>query len=201
MSFRNEVEQRRVAVAPFGNEHRTLSPIEAVSFTVTWDQRDAEGKQAGPGRYTAQAHVANVPPTYMGLPGPQAEFALMPQGGALQMTLTPQQTVTDAQTVVTLRSIEFTPGSTTVTAFVAWTAPSLRKTQGMPERASARFTVDDGPAITAENRGYGDEDETGRRLIWELPPVPAEARKVTFVVTQIVRVEGRWAFSGDLGKQ
>jgi hypothetical protein len=109
------------------------------------------------------------------------------------------QSVTAEGITVTLERIELNAVEVTVYIFTrppGYTVPQagrLEEHSNFVRNSSAEYSVDGG--ITKQPVDIGAQfNESGARLIWNLDPIPVDARELTFTITKLGDWEGHWEF-------
>ena len=91
------------------------------------------------------------------------------------------------------------------TVYTFTTPPDYNVPEGSPPEqaeslminSSAEYSIDGG--ITKQPIDIkGQFNQSGARLIWELEPIPVNARELIFTITQIGDRKGRWEFKVPL---
>jgi len=172
----------------------------------SWDQKDNNGQQVVPGWYeigyeyviidrsTGKRYTAN----------PTARFEIVNPNSAMNKNLDVHQSVTAEGSEVTLESIEMNAVETMVYTFTAPQGYRLPKEHLSGEinslltNSTAEYSVDGG-VIEQVKSNRGKADAKGITLIWDsLDPMPVDAREITFTVTQLGDLKGRWEFKIQL---
>jgi len=187
-----------------GTRTRDIGPDYPDSWYHTkgfWDQKDNNGEQVAPGWYeisyeyviieqnTGKRYTAN----------PTARFQIVHPDSAMNKDLGVNQSVTSEGITVTLERIEL--NAVKVTVYIFTTPPGYSLPEGHPpEQAEslginsrAEYSVDGG--ITKQPVDIGGQfNKSGARLIWDLDPIPVDAKELTFTITQLGDWEGHWEF-------
>ena len=170
-----------------------------------WDQKDNNGEQVPPDWYeisyeyviieqeTGKRYTAN----------PTARFQIVRPDSAMNKDLEVNQSVTAEGISVTLERIELNAVEATVYIFTTPPGYSLPQAGQLEEHSSfvmhsaAEYSVDGG--ITKQPVDIGAQfNESGARLIWDLDPIPIDAKELTFTITQLGEWKGPWKFEIQL---
>jgi len=190
-----------------GDESRKLSPLETISHTLVWDQRDSSGEQVAPGWYTV--HVGEVTiskdteltETRVSFPSITKLLIQFPQG-AMEKVIELNQTQTAGGLSITLERVELHDRGVIFSAFTTppnYSPPQSSKTHPLKGLvpALAEYTVD-GVTIQAK---YSEllALEDGIRMIWGqgesyLDPVPSEATELVIRIISFGEWQGPWEF-------
>jgi len=193
-----------------GNRTRDIEPDYPSSWYHTkgfWDQKDNNGEQVVPGWYelsyeyviieqnTSKRYTTNL----------TARFQIVHPDSAMNKDLDINQSVTAEGITVTLERLELNAVNVTVYTFTTPPGYSLPEEHPPYEFESlminsvAEYSVD-GETIKQVRAGGGKANASGIRLTWDdLDPIPADAKKLTFTITQLGEWEGRWEFTVPLG--
>ena len=187
-----------------GTRTRDIGPDYPFSWYHTkgfWDQKDNNGEQVAPGWYelsyeyviieqnTSKRYTANL----------TARFKIVHPDSAMNKDLDVNQSVTAEGITVTLERLEL--NAVNVTVYVFTTPPGYSMPEEHPpEQAEslginsrAEYSVDGG--IIKQPVDIGAQfNESGARLIWDLDPIPVDAKELTFTITQLGDWEGLWEF-------
>jgi hypothetical protein len=172
----------------------------------TWDQKDNNGQQVALGWYeigyeyviieqsTGKRYTAN----------PTARFQIVNPDSAMNKNLGVNQSVSGENITVTLTNIEMNAAKTKIYTFTIPQGYSLPKEQPPYEMESlmtnsmAEYSVDGG-IFKQVKSGGGKADTDGISLTWaNLDPMPVDAREITFSITQLGDIKGRWEFKIQL---
>jgi len=195
-------QDEAVYSSPAGTRTRDISPEHPFIPTKdTWDQKDDNGEQVAPGWYeisyeyiiveqnTGKRYTAN----------PTARFQIVHPDSAMNKDLEVDQSVTAEGIMVTLERIELNAVAATVYIFTTPPGYSLPQAGQLEEHSSfvmhsaAEYSVDGG--ITKQPVDIGAQfNESGARLIWDLDPIPVDAKELAFTITQLGDWEGHWQF-------
>jgi hypothetical protein len=171
----------------------------------SWDQRDNNGEQVAPGWYEISYEYVivekNTSKRYT--VNPTARFQIVHPDGAMNKDLEVNQSVTAEGITVALERIELNAVEVTVYIFTTPPGYSLPQAGQLEEYSSfvrhsvAEYSVDGG--ITKQPVDIGAQfNESGARLIWDLEPIPIDAKELTFTITQLGDWEGPWEFTVPL---
>ncbi len=171
-----------------------------------WDQKDNLGKQVAPGWYeisyeymiieqnTGKRFTAN----------PTARFEIVNPDSAMNKNLDVNQSVTAENITVTLKSIEMNAVETKLYIFTTPQGYSLTKDhpphqmESLMTNSMAEYSVDGG-VVKQVKSGGGKADAEGITLTWNnLDPVSLDAQEITFTITQLGDLTGRWEFKVKL---
>jgi hypothetical protein len=211
-----------VKTFPAGTEERKLAVGERVTYNLTWDQKDEDGKQVSPGWYYYEYRYdfrKDSSGEGVGSGGRDRAFLIQYPQGAMQKSIEVNQSRTltgvplltmEGETklvdvVITLERVELNEMG--VTFYAEMTSPDNPVSgYSNPEWAghipmSAQYIVD-GAVIEARapNSKFLD---SGIQFRWGaspdddnyLDPVPADAKELTFVIPEIEPDwEGPWEF-------
>jgi hypothetical protein len=201
-----------------GAQERQLGPDETITYPLTWDQRDNNGRQVAPGWYAVEVTVNSHEPseaTNNTIRGWVTKVLIRPPQGVMEKTID----VNESQTVsglpftwgqeeqkitvtINLERVEMTADNVKFTVLV--TSPAYRLPQG-PDLAPpqwmlagyAHYTVD---GVT-KDAGVASMRplEDGVQLEWgyepeNIDPVPSDAQELTFTITSLGDWEGPWEF-------
>jgi len=175
----------------------------------TWDQKDNNGEQVGPGWYeigyeyviieqsTGKRYTAN----------PTTRFEIMNPDSAMNKNLDVNQSVTAEGITFTLESIEMNAVETKVYTFTTPLGYRLPEEhppyqyQSLMGNSVGEYSIDGG-TIKQMKSGGGKADVNGITITWDnLEPIPIDAKELTFTITRITRLgdwEGRWEFEIQL---
>ncbi|MDD5037768.1 MAG: hypothetical protein PHN78_00380 [Dehalococcoidales bacterium] len=172
----------------------------------TWDQKDNNGQQVAPGWYeigyeyvimeqsTGKRYTAN----------PTAKFQIVDPDSAMNKNLDVNRSVTAEGVSVTLKSIEMNAVETKVYTFTTPPGYSLPKEhppyqmESLMTNSTAEYSVDGG-IFKQVKSGGGKADADGLTLTWDtLEPMPVDAKEITFAITQLGDLKGRWEFKIQL---
>ena len=191
-----------------GNRTRDIGTDYPSSWYHTkgfWDQKDNNGEQVAPGWYeigyeyviieqnTGKRYTAN----------PTAKFQIVHPDSAMNKDLDVNQSVTAEGITVTLERIEL--NAVNVAVYIFTTPPGYSMPEEHPpEQAEslginsrAEYSVDGG--ITKKPVDIGGQfNKSGARLIWDLDPIPVDAKELTFRITKLGDWEGPWEFKISL---
>ncbi len=208
-----------VKTFPAGNDQTRLAVGEKVSYDLTWDQRDVDGKQVAPGWYYYESDYffreeSLDEPVHGGLRN-RAFLIQYPQG-AMQRTILVNQSRMVGKTdlgdvVMTLQRIELNEMGASF--YVEISSPNdAASTDGRPDwvgrvfPSSAQYVID---GVVKEARAPGNQFlENAVHLRWGaspdqdnyLDPVPVDARELTFVIPELgTDWKGPWEFKIPLG--
>jgi len=195
-----------IRALPPGEDIRVLAPGETITHTLTWDQRDDQGKPVEPGHYrTSLRYVyldelpANV---IMDIQG-QA-LVILPPEGVVEKTIEINESKTVGGITFTLERVELTAAMNTVYAFTTARLPEPpppHPGEPVSDRffgAVAEYSIDGG---VREKAGFSDGlskwrvQEDGVRHTWYLLGfIPKGSKELTFIITRFGDVEGPWEF-------
>jgi hypothetical protein len=184
---------------------KTLSPDEVVTYTLTWDQTDEQGKQVPYGNYYIKLGDIKLGDRTMSLSlSGTRQFLILPAEGVIEKTVEMNEPRTIDGIIITLNRVELTATGMEVYAFN--TPPSYylseRPQPTPPEfmklHAEAEYSLDGGVMIEAGPSGIGFLDDGMRHSWTHLDPVPKGTREITFVITKLGDWEGPWEFKVPL---
>ena len=211
IEFIRPLELQPVRSYPEGSTEGVLNPGESLQHSLTWDQRDTNGRPVPPGKYYVQ--VAQMPTSEgsWGLmssgntPGMDKILIQYPQG-ALTAPLEPGLTVSANGVLVTLDRVEFSASATQVYTSVVPPGylnpdaapddpnrPVMPPMAVMPFNPSATYSVDSQSVVYAGSGGFRPR-EKDLLVTCDLNPLPADAREFTFTLDSIGRWDGPWEF-------
>lgn len=191
-----------------GNRTRDIGSERPFSFYNTkgfWDQKDDNGEQVTPGWYelsceytiieqnTSKRYTANL----------TARFQIVHPDSSMNKELDVNQSVTAEGLTATLERIEINAVEVTVWIFTTppgYTVPQagqLEKHSYFVMHSEAEYSVDGGN-IKRPLDIRAQFNEIGTRLIWDIEPIPVDARELNFTVTQLGDWDGRWEFKVSL---
>jgi flagellar hook assembly protein FlgD len=170
-----------------------------------WDQKNNNGEQVPPGWYeigyeyviieknTAERYTAN----------PTARFQIMQPDSAMNKNLEVNQSVTAEGVTVTLEHVELNAVKGTVYVFTK--PPGYFMPEGHPpeqaeslmRNSRAEYGVDSGILKQPIDLRM-QANESGVRLIWDLEPIPVDAKELAFVVSRLGDWIGPWEFKVKL---
>jgi flagellar hook assembly protein FlgD len=172
----------------------------------TWDQKDNNGQQVAPGWYeigyeyviieqrTGKRYTAN----------PTARFQIVNPDSAMNKNLDVNRSVTEEGITVTLKSIDMNAVGTKVYTLTTPPGYSLPKEhppyelESLMTNSMAEYSMDGG-AIKQVKSGGGKADADGLTLTWDdLDPMPVDADEITFTITQLGDLQGRWEYKIQL---
>ncbi|MDD4860283.1 MAG: zf-HC2 domain-containing protein [Dehalococcoidales bacterium] len=185
---------------PAGSGEKALNSGETGRYIVTWDQKDNGGQQVLPGWYYAEVQVIAGGSSITSTP---VRVLIQYPQGAMQKTITPNQSRTVNGITITLQSVELTATGMKVVAFS--TPPDYNLPQGtmLPPpplmiHAEAEYSIDGGAVKPAAFSGIRFE-ANGMLHIWDsLDPLPADAGELTFRITRFGDWQGPWEFKVQL---
>jgi hypothetical protein len=174
-----------------GNGAIVVNPNETANYTVIWDGKYDDGKQAAPGW-----HYFSIQ-GYWGI----AKILIQYPQGAMDKTIEPKKSQAAEGNTITLERVELTDTGLKVYAFN--TPPGYYYYQ-LPSgggnapsfwvHAEAVYSIDGGPSQIAGESNFRPL-ENGMLYIWDwMDPVPADARELTFRVTKLGDRIGLWEF-------
>ncbi len=201
---------------PTGSDQKTLAMGEEASYSLNWDQKDDQGQQVAPGWYFYEFKYNVIIPGMgrMGSGGADRAFLIRYPQGAMQKTLTLNQTQTvrefpfanidgNKQSIdleVTLEQVEM---SALGVSFLAVAKSAHNPVSGYNNPAwmngfrQAQYVVDgtvkDARAANTRFLDSGIELRWGNNDAY-LDPVPADAKKLTLVITRLGDWQGRLEF-------
>lgn len=173
------VDERIVITPP--RRPVSLEPGEEIAVRI--DLPASRSWTMLPGRYTARVAVRFNDGREL-VYGAGALFILLPAQGALEKTITLEQTREVNGVAITLKRIEFTRKQTTVVALAVpegYRPTTERGPAGAPHSSAARYRVDEGP--WQELSGGNRETPEGVQLEWTLGPVSADVKTFSFALT------------------
>ena len=197
-------QDEAVYSSPAGNRTRDIESDYPSSWyhpKGSWDQKDNNGEQVAPGWYeisyeyviveqkTSKRYTAN----------PTARFQIVHPDSAMNKELDVNQSVTAEGITVTLERIELNAVKVTVHIFTTppgYTMPEEHppeQAESLGINSRAEYSVDGG--ITKQPLDIGGQfTKGGARLIWDLDPIPEDARELTFTIIKLGDWEGHWEF-------
>mgnify|MGYP003393101024 CR=1 FL=1 len=165
-----------------GTQTRELKQNETMSVNITWDQKDKDGNQVSPGWYSIFGDFS-----LNGFPG--ASVLIEYAQGAMEKTISLNQSQTANETKVTLERVEMNRDYSIFSFFVS------RKALDTGWAGRGEYTID-GITKTLGRTGASLSNEgDGIRLTWaQLDPIPSDAKEITFTITRINDWTGAWVF-------
>lgn len=210
---------------PAGTETRSLGPGEAVTYEVTWDQRDDQEQQVPYGYYDLElGHVSLGELSWKLNLEEHPRLLILPAEGSMEKTIEINESQAVGDITITLERVELTAVSAGFFAFnvppgytspkdsglapiaipPGYPSPEDRDVYPHPEpwmgklHADAEYCHDGGPMKDAGSSGINFL-ENGMTHSWaELNPVPRGTKELTFVITRLGDWEGPWTFQVPL---
>jgi len=188
-----------------GTDSRSLEPGETVSYTLTWDRRDNQGKPVPYGYYYLEFGRARRGDDWIAI-GKHRYISLLilPEEGVIEQTIEVNESKTVNDITITLERVELTA---TEAKFYALNTPSgydLPQGSNLPPlplmslRAEAGYSLDGGQTIEAGLSGIRFLED-GMGHTWDrLDPVPKSTKGLTFTITKLGEWEGPWEFRVSL---
>jgi len=183
-------------------------PLSGYRTKGFWDQKDNNGQQVPPGWYEMGCEYGIIEQStgkrYTAIP--EAGFQIVDPDSALNKDLEINRSVTAEGVTVTLKSIEMNAVETKIYTFT--TPPDYSLTTAHPPyqmeslmtNSTAEYSVDGG-AVVKIRSGGGKADAEGITLTWDnLDPLSLDAQKITFTITQLGDLKGRWEFKVQLNQ-
>jgi hypothetical protein len=167
-----------------------------------WDQKDNQGKQVAPGWYEISYEYVITEQSTGGkyTATPTAKFEIINPNSTMSKNLDVNQSVTAENITVALKSIEMNAVETKLYTFTTPPGYSLTtdhppyQMESLMTNSKAEYSVDSGP-IKQVKSGGGKADADGITLTWDnLDPTPLDAKELTFVITQLGDLNGRWEY-------
>jgi hypothetical protein len=197
---RNEI----VYSEPAGNRTRDISADSPFTPNKdTWDQKDDNGQQVVPGSYEISYEyvIIDRSTSKKYTDNPSAKFKIADPDSAVTKDISVNQTVTNTGLAVTLNRLELNAVSGKASTFYnppGFTVPDGSDplhVEGMAKflHGSAEYSIDGGniKQITTTSSMF---DKSGITIYWVIDPVSLNAKELTFTVTNLGGVEGRWDF-------
>ncbi len=188
-----------VRIFSAGVNRKSLNPGEVADYSVAWDQLDNQGQPIHYGYYYLQlGYVRSEGGGTMTLWFTGKRLLILPANGAIEKTITVNQSKTTNGITVTLERIELTGSGMNIYAFTVPPDYSLPQGPMLPPpkfmiHATAEYSVD-GDITQAPPSGIRFLDN-GTEHIWDnLSPIPKTARELTFRITKLGDWEGPWEF-------
>jgi hypothetical protein len=170
-----------------------------------WDQKDNQGVQVVPGWYemsyeyeiieqrTGKHYKAN----------PAARFEIVQPDSSMNKNLEANLSVIAEGAAITLERVELNAVKGTVYLFT--NPPGYAVLEGQPPQQAeslmrnsrAEYSVDSGILKQPIDLRM-QANENGVRLIWDIEPIPVDAKEITFVVRKIGDWIGPWEFKVKL---
>ncbi|MDD5039305.1 MAG: hypothetical protein PHN78_08360 [Dehalococcoidales bacterium] len=200
---RNEI----VYSSPGGqNAYDLQSDMPFLPNKDTWDQKDNNGQQVAPGSYEiGYEYVIIDQGTGKKYPAtPTARFQIVAPDSAMNKNLDLNQSVTAEGVTVTLKRIEMNAVGTKVYTFttppeyILSTEHPPYQMESLITNSTAEYSINGG-VVKQVKSGGGKADAEGVTLTWDnLEPMPLDAKELTFVITQLGDLKGRWEFKIEL---
>ncbi|MDD5501046.1 MAG: hypothetical protein PHH57_05095 [Candidatus Omnitrophica bacterium] len=168
----------------------------------TWEQKDNNGQQVAPGWYeigyeyividqgTGERYTAT----------PTARFQIVDPDSAMNKVMDVNQSTTAEDMTITLKRIEINAVGTKVYTFITPPGYSLTtehppyQMESLMTNSMAEYSVDGGDVKQIKSGG-GKADAEGITLTWDnLEPMPLGSKELTFIITQLGDLKGRWEF-------
>jgi len=184
-----------------GEAVKSLDLGEVVTYTLIWDQTDAQGQQVPYGSYYINLGYIRLGDrtTSLSLSGTR-QFLILPIEGVMEKTIEMNESRTVDGITISLNRVELTATGMEVYAFN--TPPDYRLSERpqppppefMKLHAEAEYSLDGSPMKKAGPSGIRFL-ETSMRHSWKhLDPVPKGTEEITFVITKLGDWEGPWEF-------
>ena len=178
---------------PEGTGTKVLNPAEVANYTLTWDQRDNQGKQVPFGYYRlalGSIHVMGQP-YLLELKRP-VQLLILPAEGVMEKTVEVNESRTVEGVTITLERVEMSALETKAYAFVVPPGYSPTQVPRPDIEAEGEHSVDGGAMV-----GAGEPKirflENGVELVWDmLAPVPKSGKELTFTVLEFMFEDERW---------
>ncbi len=182
-----------------GDKELKLMPGEKSTYTLKW--KSSIG--VSPGFYYVEV-IARVyePNNSWNLRTNVGKILIQHPQGAMEKTIEINQTQTVGNVTIILEKVEFT--STGGKVYLLAKLPALPKTSSSripptPPSGSYRaiYRVDDSdekPATSARLRWVNGD----LKITWQIEPIPADTKKMAFMVTELGKWKGPWTFHIDL---
>ncbi len=174
----------------------------------TWDQKDNNGQQVAPGWYEIGYEYVIIEPStgkrYAA--NPTARFQIVDSDSSMKKNMEVNRSVTAEGVTVSLKSIEMNAVETKVYTFTTPQGYTLPQPQEHPSsefeslmtKSIAEYCVDGG-IIKQVKSDRGKADADGITLIWDnIDPMPVDAKEITFTITRLGDLQGRWEFKIQL---
>ncbi len=168
----------------------------------TWGQKDNNGQQVAPGSYEIGYEYVIIDQStgkkYTATP--TVRFQIVDPVSAMNKNLDLNQSVTAEGLTVTLKRIEMNAVETKVYTFTTPPEYSLStdhppyQMESLMTNSTAEYSINGGVLKQVKSSG-GKADAEGVTLTWDnLEPMPLDAKELTFVITQLGDLKGRWEF-------
>ncbi len=183
-----------VATFAPGSGEVKLEPGEKVTYNVVWDQRDSQGQQVPPGPYfpNIEARDISIDGKAGGRIGGALGILIQPPLETGERILEVNQSRNVEGNIFTLERIELKSTEMDIYASVK---PVDSSVTIYVVSAEAEYSIDGGPL----NETGPSEILHNVLHIWKsLPPVPSDARELTFIITRFGKMEGPWEFKVPL---
>jgi hypothetical protein len=187
-----------------GQNSITLAPGQTASYTLTWNQTDAQGRRVPPGSYYLELeemyYQGRQVPLNLSRP---VSFSILPpessSAGNEKITAV-NQSQTASGITITLQNIKISNSGFTISAFITPPAdyvllpgtPAVSSSRDY--RAAAAYSID-----SNLTRGAGvpviEYFSSGMNQTWYVPgPLPPGTHDMTFVINSLGKWSGPWLF-------
>jgi hypothetical protein len=211
--------EKVVKTVGIGDETKTLSVGEQITFTLTWDQKDDNGKQVIPGWYSYSGNFnETINGQTLGSSVTNRAFLIQYPQGAMQKTIdvNQSQTITGfsfidtsagkqqtANLVVTLEQVQLTEKGLIFSVLVNSPDNPLEGYNGWGGiGGQAQYEID---GVTNNQIWYPNVvlSDEGIKLTWGsndagLEPIPNGSKQLTLIITQIGNWQGHMEFQVPL---
>lgn len=188
---------------PSGKELK-LMPREKSTYTLRWKSSTS----ISPGFYYVEVITrVHEPNNSWSLKANVCKILIQHPQGAMEKTIKINQTQTVDNVTIVLEKVELT--STGGNVYIFAKLPTLPETSSPliplpeptppppPESYRAVYKVDNSdekPAFSAGLRWVNGD----LRITWQIEPIPADAKKMTFIISELGKWKGPWIFHIDL---
>ena len=177
-----------------GTIEKTIAPHQTTSFTVTWNQLDAKGKEVAPGVYYLELEDLDYQGQAIKLNFTNpVRFNILPETSTTldnDRLVNVNQSITDNGITVTINSISlYKNGGVQVLTTITLPAdyPSGNNTD---YRATAYYSIDSGWVNDA-----GLSQMSGNTQVWQIPlTISQDNYELIFIITSVGTHQGYWEF-------
>jgi hypothetical protein len=182
-----------------GQEQLELQSEESKEYVLTWDQMNDSGRQVPYGWYGVRANIFSREITdTRSMQGSEAQIMrvlVLPPGGVMEKDIELDQSKAANGITVNLEKLEMKSQGAELSIMCIPDHYELKKESTHMTGTDAQYKVDNEewkPAIRSE---FGTILlEEGVRYIWDLDPVPQNAREITFRINKMEDRLGPWEF-------